>query len=101
MPPNHPSYSFPQSCGNASLAQLVKESPRVKDVGAGNLPDLVLTNCKVAVNQLTLQSPIGKSDQATTIHSITRLKVEHEKQPSCYVYNKGDYKMIKTLLQVN
>ena len=68
-------------------------------MGAGSLLDLILTNCKDAVNQLTIQSPIGKSDHVTIILNITRLKVEHEKLPSCYLYNKGDYTMIKTLLQ--
>ena len=31
--------------------------------------------------------------------TLQRLKVEHEKLPSRNLYNKGDYTMIKTLLQ--
>ena len=72
MPPNHPSSTFLQSCSTASLAQLVKEPTKVKGVGVGNLLDLILTDCKDAVNQLTIQSPIGRSDHVTIIFNITK-----------------------------
>ena len=78
MPPDHPSSTFQQSCSNASLAQLVKKTTRVKGVGVANLLHLILTNCEDAINQLTIQSPIGKNDHVTIILkiNIARLNVE-------------------------
>ena len=98
MSANHPSSGFLQSCSNASLVQLVSEPTRVKRVGAGNILDLVLANCKEIVNQIAHEPPIGKSDHITILLNITRPKVKREKLPSHYLHYKGDYGKMKTYL---
>ena len=98
MSANHPSSGFLRSCRNASLVQLVSEPTRVKRMSAENILDLVLANCKEIVNQIAYEPPIAKSDHVTILFTITRPKIEHDKLPSRYLYNKGDYETIKMSL---
>ena len=95
---NHPACMFLASCSTASLTQHVMHPTRVRNFGKCNTLDLVLTNNDSLVNNVSIESPIGKSDHVTILISVTLAKYQKGLLPSYFLYNKGDYTAIRKYL---
>ncbi len=98
---DHPAKVFLESVRDGLLIQHVTEATRWREGQSPSTLDLVFTNKEGLISDITVSSPLGKSDHGVIIFKMHCQSTQEKQTKTRYLYSKGNYSQIRTNLDIN
>ncbi len=98
---DHPAKVFLESVRDGLLIQHVTEATRWKEGQSPSTLDLIFTNKEGLISDITVSSPLGKSDHGVIIFKMHCQSTREKPTKTRYLYSKGNYNQIRTNLDIN
>ena len=92
---------FVEKVQDCFLAQHIHDLTRIRGDNAGSTLDLLFSNDESIVDEVKVDSPLGRSDHACLIISVDIQELEHNSTRHIYMYEKADYQQMKRRLDVD
>ncbi|KAG7161598.1 putative Endonuclease-reverse transcriptase-containing protein 12 [Homarus americanus] len=83
------------------LTQHIEEITRIRGDSTGNTLDLLFSNEESIVEDIKLESPLGKSDHACIYFHCDIQEMEDKSKKQVYMYEKADYLLMKQWLTMD
>ena len=94
-------FGFIETVRDCFMTQHVKEVTRLKGETRGIILDLIISNEEEMVNDIRVESPIGRSDHAYIAFTCDIGIEERTQRKTVYLYEKADYELMRQKLNIN
>ena len=81
--------------------QHIKEVTRMRGESTGNTLDLLFSNDESIIEDIKLESPLGRSDHACVHFQCQLQELEARSKRKVEIYEKADYQLMKTRLNID
>ena len=93
-------FNFIETIKDCFWFQHVNEATRGRGMDKPSLIDLVLTNEENMVSEIDIQAPLGKSDHSVIAFEFCTY-MDDKREKVRYRFDKGDYEMMKEILDID
>ena len=98
---NSMQFKFIETTRDCYLTQHITETTRQRGQSKGSVLDLLLSSEEEIVNNINLESPIGKSDHACITFTCSIGVEERVRNKTVYIYEKADYELLRQKLNID
>ncbi|XP_076039000.1 uncharacterized protein LOC143024116 [Oratosquilla oratoria] len=92
---------FIEKVRDCFFTQHILDITRIRGDNTGNTLDLIFTNDETIIGEISVESPLGKSDHASILFTCdTQEQMDNSKQ-QIYMYEKADYQLMKERLGID
>ena len=92
---------FIEKVRDCFLTQHIQDVTRIRGDNTGNTLDLIFTNDEEIVEEIKIDSPLGKSDHACNYVRLDVQELEDSNIKHVFIYEKADYEMMKRKLDID
>ncbi len=92
---------FIEKVRDCFLTQHIYDVTRIKGGGTGNALDLLFSNEESIIEEIKIDSPLGKSDHACISFQVDSQELEDNSKTQVYMYEKADYQLMKQHLDLD
>ena len=83
------------------LTQHIQDVTRIRGDNTGNTLDLIFSNNEEIVEEIKIDSPLGKSDHACIYVRLDVQELEDSNIKHVFIYEKADYEMMERKLDID